>query len=37
MGNICKIIFEKVKEYGYPVIWDYPAGHIDDNRTIIFG
>jgi muramoyltetrapeptide carboxypeptidase len=32
-----EIIFEKVKEYGYPVIWDVPAGHIDDNRTIIFG
>ena len=32
-----EIIFEKVKEYGYPVVWDYPAGHIDDNRAIIFG
>ena len=32
-----EIIHEKVKEYGYPVIWDYPAGHIDDNRAIIFG
>lgn len=32
-----EIIAEKVKEYGYPVIWDYPAGHIDDNRAIIFG
>lgn len=32
-----EIIFEKVKEYGYPVIWDYPAGHIEDNRAIIFG
>ena len=32
-----EIIFEKVKEYGYPVIWDYPAGHIDDNRAIILG
>ena len=32
-----EIIYEKVKEYGYPVIWDYPAGHIDDNRAIIFG
>ena len=31
------IIFEKVKEYGYPVIWDYPAGHVIDNRAIIFG
>lgn len=32
-----EIISEKVKEYGYPVIWDYPAGHIDDNRAIILG
>lgn len=32
-----EIIYEKVKEYGYPVIWDYPAGHIEDNRAIIFG
>lgn len=32
-----EIIYEKVKEYGYPVIWDYPAGHIDDNQSIIFG
>ncbi len=32
-----EIIFEKVKEYGYPVIWDYPAGHIDDNRAIVLG
>ena len=32
-----EIISEKVKEYGYPVIWDYPAGHIEDNRAIVFG
>lgn len=32
-----EIIYEKVKEYGYPVVWDYPAGHIEDNRAIIFG
>jgi len=32
-----EIIYEKVKEYVYPVIWDVPAGHIDDNRAIIFG
>ena len=32
-----EIISEKVKEYGYPVIWDYPAGHIDNNCAIIFG
>ena len=35
--NAKEIINEKVKEYGYPVIWDYPAGHIDDNRAIILG
>ncbi|MBR6437755.1 MAG: LD-carboxypeptidase [Bacteroidales bacterium] len=32
-----EIIFEKVKEYGYPVIWDYPAGHIDNNLVLILG
>ena len=32
-----EIISEKVKEYGYPVIWDYPAGHIDNNLALIFG
>jgi muramoyltetrapeptide carboxypeptidase len=32
-----EIIYEKVKEYGYPVIWDYPAGHVEDNRAIVFG
>lgn len=30
-----EIISEKVKEYDYQVIWDYPAGHIDDNRAIV--
>ena len=32
-----EIIFEKVKEYGYPVIWDVSAGHIDDNLAIVLG
>ena len=32
-----EIIYEKVKDYGYPVIWDYPAGHVADNRAVIFG
>ena len=32
-----EIIFEKVKEYGYPVIWDYSAGHIDNNLALILG
>ncbi|MBP9995176.1 MAG: LD-carboxypeptidase [bacterium] len=32
-----EIISEKVKEYDYQVVWDFPAGHIDDNRAMIFG
>lgn len=32
-----EIIYEKVKDYGYPVIWDYPAGHIDNNLAIVLG
>lgn len=32
-----EIILEKVKEYDYPVIWDYPAGHIDNNIAIVLG
>lgn len=32
-----EIIYEKVKEYGYPVVWDYPAGHIDNNLALVLG
>ena len=32
-----EIIYEKVKEYGYPIIWDYPAGHVDNNLAIVLG
>jgi muramoyltetrapeptide carboxypeptidase len=32
-----EIIAENVKEYGYPVIWDYPAGHIDNNLALVLG
>lgn len=31
-----EIILEKVKEYDYQVVWNFPAGHIDDNRAIVF-
>ena len=32
-----EIIFEKVKEYGYPVIWDVSSGHIDNNLALVLG
>ena len=32
-----EIIFDTVKEYKYPVCFDFPAGHINDNRTLIMG
>jgi len=32
-----EIILETVKKYNYPVCFDFPAGHIDDNSTLIFG
>ena len=32
-----EIILGLVKEYGYPVILNFPAGHIKDNRALILG
>ncbi len=32
-----EIIFDAVKEYNYPVCFDFPAGHIEDNRALIMG
>ncbi len=32
-----EIIKECVEEYDYPVCFDFPAGHQDDNRAMIFG
>lgn len=35
--NAAEIILETVEEYGYPVAFDFPAGHIKDNRAIVLG
>ncbi len=32
-----EVIYEKIQEYKYPVAFDFPAGHIADNRAIIHG
>lgn len=32
-----EIIMDSVKEYQFPVCFGFPAGHIDDNRSLIFG
>jgi muramoyltetrapeptide carboxypeptidase len=35
--SIESVILNHVKSYNYPVCFDFPAGHIDDNRALIFG
>lgn len=35
--NAIEIIAESVSEYDYPVAFNFPAGHIDNNNTIILG
>ncbi|MGB5941605.1 MAG: LD-carboxypeptidase [Leeuwenhoekiella sp.] len=32
-----EIILNAVQEYDYPVCFDFPAGHVVDNRTLILG
>ena len=32
-----EIILDAVKEYSYPVCFDFPAGHIDNNRALVMG
>ncbi len=35
--TVAEIIMEVVKDYDYPVCFDFPAGHIPDNYSIIMG
>lgn len=32
-----EVICQVVKEYDFPIIFDMPAGHIDENRALILG
>lgn len=32
-----EIIYDKIREFDYPVAFNCPAGHINDNRALIFG
>lgn len=35
--SVEEIILDAVKEYHFPVLFDFPAGHVDRNLPIIFG
>ncbi len=35
--NERQMTLEHTAEYGYPVIFDFPAGHVSDNRALLLG
>ena len=35
--NANQIIADVTKEYSFPIIYNFPAGHFHDNRALIFG
>ena len=32
-----EIILEYIKEFDFPICFNFPAGHLDDNRCVRFG
>ena len=36
-GSVESIILDAVKEYDYPVAFDFPSGHEEQNHALIFG
>jgi muramoyltetrapeptide carboxypeptidase len=32
-----EIVYEHIKDYDFPVCFDFPAGHMKNNQSIIFG
>lgn len=36
-GNTAKeIILDHVSEYNFPIVFNFPAGHLNDNRALFF-
>lgn len=35
--SVPEIVIDLVEEYDYPVATDFPAGHIDNNKTLVLG
>lgn len=35
--TVHEIIIDKVAEYNYPVCFDFPAGHIEENHALVLG